>query len=112
MLAQAQESIDAGSPIPLADVQLKAPIARPGKILGIGLNYADHAAEGGRKKPDYPLIFAKTVSVTIGLGEAIHLPSVSQMVDFEGELAVVNGHLGQSGFSPGRPQLCCRLHDL
>ena len=96
MLAQAQEAINAGSPIPLAAVQLKAPIARPGKILGIGLNYADHAAEGGRKKPDSPLIFAKTVPATIGLGEAIHLPPVSQMVDFEGELAVVIGTLARA----------------
>ena len=96
VLAQAQEATGADRPIPLADVQLKAPIARPGKILGIGLNYADHAAEGGRKKPDYPLIFAKTVPATIGMGEAIHLPPVSQMVDFEGELAVVIGTLARA----------------
>ena len=96
VLDQAQEATGADGPIPLADVQLKAPIARPGKILGIGLNYADHAAEGGRKKPDYPLIFAKTVPVTIGMGEAIQLPPVSQMVDFEGELAVVIGTLARA----------------
>ena len=94
-IARAQEAASKGSPIPLAAVQLKAPIARPGKILGIGLNYADHAAEGGRKKPDYPLIFAKTVPVTIGMGEAIRLPHVTQMVDFEGELAVVIGTLAK-----------------
>ncbi len=96
MLAQAQEALGADSPIPLADIQIKAPIAKPGKLLGIGLNYADHAAEGGRKKPDYPLIFAKTVPATIGMGEAIHLPPVSQMVDFEGELAVVIGTLARA----------------
>ncbi len=95
-LALAQEAIGAGSPIPLVEVQLKAPIARPGKILGIGLNYADHAAEGGRQKPDYPLIFAKTVPATVGMGEAIQLPRVSQMVDFEGELAVVIGSLARA----------------
>jgi 2-keto-4-pentenoate hydratase/2-oxohepta-3-ene-1,7-dioic acid hydratase in catechol pathway len=96
MLAQAWEALGADSPIPLADIQIKAPIAKPGKLLGIGLNYADHAAEGGRKKPDYPLIFAKTVPATIGMGEAIHLPPVSQMVDFEGELAVVIGTLARA----------------
>lgn len=96
LLAQAREASAAGSPIPPADVQLKAPIAKPGKLLGIGLNYADHAAEGGRKKPDYPLIFAKTVPATIGPGEAIQLPPVSQMVDFEGELAVVIGTLARA----------------
>ena len=91
VLTQAQEAVGAGSPIPLADIRLKAPIARPGKILGIGLNYADHAEEGGREKPEYPLIFAKTVAAAIGTGEAIRLPQVSQCVDFEGELAVVIG---------------------
>ena len=91
VLAQAQDAVGAGSAIPLADIRLKAPIARPGKILGIGLNYADHAQEGGRKKPEYPLIFAKTVAAAIGIGEAIRLPQVSQCVDFEGELAVVIG---------------------
>ena len=96
LLTQAREAIETGSPIPLAEVQLKAPIAKPGKLLGIGLNYADHAAEGGRKKPDYPLIFAKTVPATIGPGEAIQLPPVSQMVDFEGELAVVIGTLART----------------
>ena len=95
-LALAREAIGAGRPIPLVEVQLKAPIARPGKILGIGLNYADHAAEGGRQKPDYPLIFAKTVPATVGMGEAIQLPRVSQMVDFEGELAVVIGSLARA----------------
>lgn len=101
VLEQTLEVSGAGSPIPLADVQLKAPIAKPGKLLGIGLNYADHAAEGGRKKPDYPLIFAKTVPVTIGLGEAIQLPPVSQMVDFEGELAVVIGSLARAVSAQG-----------
>ena len=91
VLAQAQEAVSAGSLIPLAYIRLKAPIARPGKILGIGLNYADHAQEGGRKKPEYPLIFAKTVAAAIGIGEAIRLPQVSQSVDFEGELAIVIG---------------------
>ena len=94
-LARAREAVDVGSPVPLADIQLKAPLARPGKILGIGLNYADHAAEGGRQKPDYPLIFAKTVPAATGIGEAIRLPHVSQMVDFEGELAVVIGTLAK-----------------
>lgn len=91
VLAQVQEVVSAGTLIPLADIRLKAPIARPGKILGIGLNYADHAQEGGREKPEYPLIFAKTVANTIGIGEAIRLPQVSQSVDFEGELAIVIG---------------------
>ncbi|MEW6298057.1 MAG: fumarylacetoacetate hydrolase family protein [Thermodesulfobacteriota bacterium] len=80
-----------GTLIPLADVRLLAPVPRPGKIIGIGLNYADHAAEGGREKPKYPMIFTKAVSAVIGPGEAIRIPKVTEMVDFEGELAVVIG---------------------
>lgn len=91
ILQLAREVVTAGDEIPLASVRLQAPIRRPGKILGIGLNYADHAAEGGRKKPDYPLVFAKTVLETTGDGDPIRLPAVTQMVDFEGELAAVIG---------------------
>ncbi len=96
MLAQAQESTDAGSPVPPAALPLKASIAKPRKILGVGLNYADHAAEDGRQKPDYPLVFAKTVPETTGLGEATRLPPGSRTVDFEGELAVVVGTLARA----------------
>ena len=90
-LAQARNVVARGQAIPLADVQLKALLPRPGKIIGIGLNYADHAAEGGREKPKYPMIFTKAVSAVIGTGEPIRIPPVTQAVDFEGELAVVIG---------------------
>jgi len=74
---------------------LLAPVPRPGKIIGIGLNYADHAAEGGRERPQYPMIFTKAVSAVIGAGEAIRMPLVTSMVDFEGEMAVVIGQRAQ-----------------
>ena len=90
-LAQARDAAARGQAIRLADVQLKALLPRPGKIIGIGLNYADHAAEGGREKPKYPMIFTKAVSAVIGTGEPIRIPPVTQAVDFEGELAVVIG---------------------
>ena len=77
--------------ISLKDVRLLAPAPRPGKIIGIGLNYADHVAEGGREQPKYPTIFTKVVSAVIGPGEAIRMPLVTSMVDFEGEMAVVIG---------------------
>jgi 2-keto-4-pentenoate hydratase/2-oxohepta-3-ene-1,7-dioic acid hydratase in catechol pathway len=79
------------SAISLRDARLLAPVPRPGKIIGIGLNYADHAAEGGREQPKYPMIFTKAVSAVIGPGEAIRIPLVTSMVDFEGEMAVVIG---------------------
>lgn len=91
-LAQAKKAASGGkSAIPLADVQVRAPVLRPGKILGIGLNYRDHAAEGARELPKYPLIFTKAVSAVIANGEPIRIPQVTQAVDFEGELAVVIG---------------------
>lgn len=80
-----------GAAISLKEARLLAPTPRPGKIIGIGLNYADHAAEGGREQPKYPMIFTKAVSAVIGPGEAIRMPLVTSMVDFEGEMAVVIG---------------------
>jgi 2-keto-4-pentenoate hydratase/2-oxohepta-3-ene-1,7-dioic acid hydratase in catechol pathway len=77
--------------IPLADVQLLAPIPRPRKFLGIGLNYADHIDETGLEKPEYPMFFTKQSSCVIGNGDAIQIPPVSEKVDYEGELAFVIG---------------------
>ena len=77
--------------IPLADVKLLAPIPRPRKFLGIGLNYADHVDETGLEKPEYPMFFTKQSSCVIGQGEAIQIPPVSEKVDYEGELAFVIG---------------------
>jgi 2-keto-4-pentenoate hydratase/2-oxohepta-3-ene-1,7-dioic acid hydratase in catechol pathway len=91
-LARAKETVAKGRPgIPLPEVRLLAPVPKPGKIIGIGLNYADHAAEGGREKPKYPMIFTKAVSAVVANGEPIQIPFVTEMVDFEGELAVVIG---------------------
>jgi 2-keto-4-pentenoate hydratase/2-oxohepta-3-ene-1,7-dioic acid hydratase in catechol pathway len=77
--------------IPLADVKLLAPILRPRKFLGIGLNYADHVDETGLEKPEYPMFFTKQSSCVIGQGDAIQIPPVSEKVDYEGELAFVIG---------------------
>ena len=91
-LARAREIVAKGRMgIPLPEVRLLAPVPRPGKIVGIGLNYADHAAEGGREKPKYPTIFTKAVTAVIGSGAPIQIPFVTDMVDFEGELAAVIG---------------------
>ncbi len=75
----------------LSDVQLLAPVPRPGKFLGIGLNYADHISETGREKPEYPTFFTKQSTCVIGGGAAIHCPEVSEKVDYEGELGFVIG---------------------
>jgi acylpyruvate hydrolase len=68
-----------------------APPLRPGKIIGIGLNYRDHAAETGQPVPDYPTVFAKFPTSVTGPGAPIVLPAASTKVDYEGELGVVIG---------------------
>ena len=71
--------------------RLLPPVAPP-NVFGIGLNYRDHAAEGGRQVPDQPLVFLKATTSVIAAGEPIVLPrSAPDEVDFEAELAVVIG---------------------
>ncbi|MDD5631611.1 MAG: fumarylacetoacetate hydrolase family protein, partial [Methylococcales bacterium] len=77
--------------IALAEVKLNAPVPRPGKYLGIALNYADHIAETGRDRPEYPSFFNKQSTCVIGSGDAIYRPRVSDKLDYEGELAFVIG---------------------
>jgi 2-keto-4-pentenoate hydratase/2-oxohepta-3-ene-1,7-dioic acid hydratase in catechol pathway len=74
----------------LEDVRLLAPI-EPSKIVCVGRNYAEHAAELGNEVPKEPLIFLKPPSSVIGPDEPIMLPSISERVDYEGELAIVIG---------------------
>jgi 2-keto-4-pentenoate hydratase/2-oxohepta-3-ene-1,7-dioic acid hydratase in catechol pathway len=66
-------------------------IARPQKIVCVGLNYRDHAEEQGVALPERPLLFAKWPNTLIGNGEAIRIPAISQNVDYEAELGVVIG---------------------
>jgi 2-keto-4-pentenoate hydratase/2-oxohepta-3-ene-1,7-dioic acid hydratase in catechol pathway len=66
-------------------------ITRPGKIVCVGLNYRDHAAEGGMDLPKAPLLFAKWPNSLIGAGEAIVVPPEATEVDYEAELGVVIG---------------------
>ncbi len=76
---------------PLANVRLTAPIPRPGKIICIGLNYADHAQETGQELPDVPTVFGKFPNAVTGPYDPIVLPKVSHEVDYEAELAFVIG---------------------
>jgi 2-keto-4-pentenoate hydratase/2-oxohepta-3-ene-1,7-dioic acid hydratase in catechol pathway len=76
--------------IPLSEVRLLAPVA-PSKIVCVGRNYREHAAELGNAMPDAPLLFLKAPSAIIASGEAILLPKESAQVELEGELGVVIG---------------------
>ncbi|MBI3951130.1 MAG: fumarylacetoacetate hydrolase family protein [Acidobacteria bacterium] len=82
--------VDRAHPLASSEVQLLAP-CQPSKIVCIGRNYREHAAELGHDAPAEPLIFLKPPSAVIGPEEAIHLPAISQRVDYEGELVAVIG---------------------
>lgn len=74
-----------------AGVRLGPPVCDPSKIVCIGLNYADHAAEQNKPLPETPLLFAKAPSALAGDGDAILLPGIEPRVDIEAELAFVIG---------------------
>jgi 2-keto-4-pentenoate hydratase/2-oxohepta-3-ene-1,7-dioic acid hydratase in catechol pathway len=76
--------------VPIADVNFLAPVA-PSKIVCVGRNYVEHAAELGNQMPEEPLLFLKAPSALIANGESIELPPQSNQVEHEGELGVVIG---------------------
>jgi 2-keto-4-pentenoate hydratase/2-oxohepta-3-ene-1,7-dioic acid hydratase in catechol pathway len=78
-------------PVVAGRPRLGAAVARIGKVIGIGLNYADHAAETGAKIPAEPIVFMKAVSSITGPDDEITLPRGSQKTDWEVELAVAIG---------------------
>jgi 2-keto-4-pentenoate hydratase/2-oxohepta-3-ene-1,7-dioic acid hydratase in catechol pathway len=79
------------APVPMPAIRMGAPIARPGKIVGIGLNYADHAAESGAAIPTEPVVFLKGTNSFVGPADDVRIPRGSQKTDWEVELGVVIG---------------------
>lgn len=79
-----------GTPLPLSDVELLAPCV-PSKVIGVGLNYRDHAEELDLQLPEEPMLFMKPPSAVIGPGQSIRYPEMSRRVDYEGELGIVIG---------------------
>jgi len=75
----------------LQEVQLLAPVTRPGKILCVGLNYRDHAIESGMEIPKVPTVFVKLPNAITGPGAEVVLPAMTQQPDYEAELAAVIG---------------------
>ncbi len=71
--------------------RLLAPVPRPGKLICVGLNYRDHAAESNMPLPEKPVIFSKFSTSVVGPEEPVVLPKTSSQVDYEAELAVVIG---------------------
>ena len=81
-----------GEVVALEEARIHAPVAQPSKIIAIGLNYEDHAAETGGEIPEKPIVFAKYPNTVVGPGEAIKIPPITEQADYEAELAVVVGH--------------------
>jgi 2-keto-4-pentenoate hydratase/2-oxohepta-3-ene-1,7-dioic acid hydratase in catechol pathway len=75
----------------LTEVPMLAPVPRPGKIVGIGLNYRDHAEEAGLELPEVPILFPKFANSVIGPGAPIVIPPETTRADYEAELGVVIG---------------------
>jgi len=88
-IAHGTEALDAAS------ATLLAPIPDPQKIVCLGLNYRDHAAESGMEPPPEPVLFSKYATAIIGPGATIELPACSDQVDYEAELVVVVGKAGR-----------------
>ena len=89
----AQPAIE-GDPIPLNDVKLMAPLQRPPRIFGVGLNYQEHAVESKMAVQSVPTVFMKLASSIVGTGGDVLLPPEATMPDYEAELAVVIGKGG------------------
>jgi 2-keto-4-pentenoate hydratase/2-oxohepta-3-ene-1,7-dioic acid hydratase in catechol pathway len=81
---------------PVEAARLRAPIPRPGKIVCVGRNYAEHAREFGGEVPTQPIFFLKSNNTICGPGEPVMLPPNSKQVDYEAELAVVIGKSGKN----------------
>ncbi|HEX3997474.1 MAG TPA: fumarylacetoacetate hydrolase family protein [Pirellulales bacterium] len=95
MLLRAEAVLGSAEPLPAESVRLLAPVPRPPKIFGVGLNYADHARETGKEPPSEPVIFSKLPGTVAAHGQAIVLPALSAKVDYEAELVVVIGRGGR-----------------
>lgn len=91
-IRRVREAIASGTlPVVPDGTRIGPPVARPGKVVGIGLNYEDHAEEAGVAIPDEPVVFLKPSTSIVGPHDAIELPPGSTMTDYEVELGVVIG---------------------
>ncbi|OYU68726.1 MAG: 5-carboxymethyl-2-hydroxymuconate isomerase [Alphaproteobacteria bacterium PA2] len=90
-----EAAVAAGSGKPLGQVQLLAPVPRPGKVFAIGLNYADHIEESRMETPEHQVWFTKAVTSVTGPYAPVQIPKVSAFVDYEAELVAVIGKGGK-----------------
>jgi 2-keto-4-pentenoate hydratase/2-oxohepta-3-ene-1,7-dioic acid hydratase (catechol pathway) len=90
-LEKAAASLAEAPLVDLSAVTRLPPLSHPEKIVCIGLNYRDHTAESGFQQPEYPTVFGRFNSSLIAQGEAILRPTLSEQLDYEGELVAVIG---------------------
>lgn len=81
--------------LPLKEVILMAPVPRPGKLMAMGLNFYDHAAENKVPPPEFPVGFLKAATSLVGPGEPVHYPKSTKQLDYEIEMAIVIGKKGK-----------------
>ena len=105
-VARVADAIAAGSlrPLPDQSVRVGAPLAAPTKIVCIGLNYRDHAAESGLAVPEEPVVFMKDPSTIVGPFDTSSIPKDSVKTDWEVELGVVIGRTARYLASPTTPR--------
>jgi len=82
--------------VPVSEATFLPPVPDPAKILCVGLNYRDHAIEGGKAIPTEPVLFGKFSNTLIAHGDTIRLPKISNKVDYEAELVIVVGKSGRN----------------
>ena len=107
-MLRAAEAVAEGR-LPKIDVdgwRVGAPVARPGAVLCIGMNYAAHAAESGAAPPEQPVLFLKTPNTVGGPRDSVRIPRNSEKTDWEVELAVVIGQRAWQLSSPGEADRC------
>lgn len=94
-LEAARAAAASGDAVPLPTLTPALPVARPGKVICLGLNYVDHAKEGGFEVPDYPALFMRGATSLVPAGAPIVRPDCSERLDYEVELMVVIGTTGR-----------------
>ena len=94
-LQLAEAALETGISMPPESVKLLAPVPSPEKVICVGVNYAEHAREGGMEPPDRPVIFNKFPTTVRADGDPVVLPPESTKVDYEAELVVVIGKAGR-----------------
>lgn len=87
--------LEPDSAFPATELHRRSVVPRPGKVISVGLNYADHIEETKREHSDYPVLFAKFASTLTGPYDPIPLPPEADAIDYEGELVIVIGERGR-----------------